>query len=178
MVGAGLTWREVNLLHAYSAYRQAVGGPWAAERADLMTQALVAFPSVAGAAIGLFSTLFGPGNGEAEAAREDVRAALAAVPDLRHDQALRELVVLVEATTRTNWALQRETVSLKFASSSIPFLPAPVPLTEVFVWCPDFEGLHLRFGLVARGGVRWSDRHADLRGEVLGLAGPRSRRTP
>ncbi len=177
VVGADLTWREVNLLHAYCSYRQAVGGPWAAERADLMTQALVAFPSVAAAVVALFSALFGPGTGAVEAARGEALAALAAVPELRHDQALRELVVLVEATTRTNWALQRETVSLKFASSSIPFLPAPVPLAEVFVWSPNFEGLHLRFGLVARGGVRWSDRHADLRGEVLGLARAKSRKT-
>ncbi len=135
-----------------------------------MVQALVAFPAVARATVGLFSTLFGPGTGEAEVARAELMAALAAVPDLHQDQALRELVMLVEATTRTNWALQRGTVSLKFASSSVPFLPEPVPLTEVFVWCPDFEGLHLRFGLVARGGVRWSERHTDLRAEVLGLA--------
>ncbi|MGP8208361.1 MAG: NAD-glutamate dehydrogenase domain-containing protein [Acidimicrobiales bacterium] len=171
VVGAGLSWREVNLLHAYCAYRQAVGGPRAAERADLMTQALVAFPAAAAVVVGLFRGLFGPGSGAAaDGARSDLRAALAAVPDLQHDEALRELVALVEATTRTNWALERETISLKFASRSVPFLPPPLPLTEVFVWCPGFEGLHLRFGPVARGGIRWSDRRADLRGEVLGLA--------
>ena len=136
VVGAGLGWREVNLLHAYCAYRLAVGGPRAAERADLMTHALVAFPSVAAAAVGLFRALFGPGTAATEAARADMSAALAGVPDLRHDEALRELVALVEATTRTNWALDRETISLKFASSSIPFLPPPVPLAEMFVWCP------------------------------------------
>ncbi|MGA3219626.1 MAG: NAD-glutamate dehydrogenase domain-containing protein [Acidimicrobiales bacterium] len=171
VVGAGLSWREVNLLHAYCCYRQAIGGPRAAERADLMTQALVAFPSSAAAAVRLFRALFGRQSGAvAEEARAGILAALAAVPDLQHDEALRELVALVEATTRTNWGLERETISLKFASSSIPFLPPPLPLAEVFVWCPTFEGLHLRFGLVARGGIRWSDRRADLRGEVLGLA--------
>jgi len=170
VVGAGLSWREVNLLHAYCAYRLAVEGPRAAERADLMANALVAFPAVAAAAVGLFRALFGPGDADAERARTDLLGALAGVPDLRHDEALRELVALVEATTRTNWALDRETISLKFASSSIPFLPPPVPLAEMFVWSPEFDGLHLRFGPVARGGIRWSDRRSDLRGEVLGLA--------
>ena len=170
VVGAGLGWREVNLLHAYCAYRLAVGGPRAAERADLMTDALVVFPSVAAAAVALFRALFGPRGADAEGARADLLAALAGVPDLRHDEALKELVALVEAPTRTNWALDRETISLKFASSSIPFLPPPVPLAEMFVWSPEFDGLHLRFGPVARGGIRWSDRRSDLRGEVLGLA--------
>jgi glutamate dehydrogenase len=131
VVGAGLSWREVNLLHAYCAYRLAVEGPRAAERADLMANALVAFPAVAAAAVGLFRALFGPGDADAERARTDLLGALAGVPDLRHDEALRELVALVEATTRTNWALDRETISLKFASSSIPFLPPPVPLAEM-----------------------------------------------
>ena len=171
VVGAGLGWHEVNLLHAYCAYRQAVGGPRAVERAGLMTEALVAFPSTAAAAVRLLRALFGPGNGAAvEVARSEMQAALATVPDLQHDEVLRELVALVEATTRTNWPLGRETISLKFASGAVPFLPLPRPLAEVFVWCPTFEGLHLRFGLVARGGIRWSDRRSDLRGEVLGLA--------
>ncbi len=76
----------------------------------------------------------------------------------------------MEATTRSNWAFRRDTIALKIASGSVPFLPAPLPLTETFVWCPWFEALHVRFGRVARGGIRWSDRHADLRSEVLGLA--------
>jgi glutamate dehydrogenase len=171
VVGAGLGWREVNLLHAYCAYRQAVGGPRAVERAELMAEALVAFPSTAAAAVRLFRALFGPGSGvAAEVARSEVLAALATVPDLQHDEVLRELVALVEATTRTNWPLDRETISLKFAGGSVPFLSPPRPLAEVFVWCPAFDGLHLRFGLVARGGIRWSDRRSDLRAEVLGLA--------
>jgi glutamate dehydrogenase len=173
VVGAGLDWREVNLLHAYYAYRHAVGGRRAVERAEMMAEALVAFPSAAAAAARLFHALFGPGTGHGAAAgtaRSEMLAALAAVPDLEHDEVLRELVALIEATTRTNWPLEQETISLKFASGSLPFLPPPRPLTEVFVWCPGFSGLHLRFGLVSRGGIRWSDRRADLRGEVLGLA--------
>lgn len=171
VLGAELNWRAVNLLCAYSDYRRVVGGPKASERAEAMSKALVAFPSVAAAAAGLFESLLVPGTiVPANAARAELLAALSEVPDLEHDRALRELVSLIEATTRSSWALRRETISLKFASPSVPFLPAPRPVAEVFVWAPWLEALHLRFGLVARGGIRWSDRQSDLRGEVLGLA--------
>ncbi|HTT88176.1 MAG TPA: NAD-glutamate dehydrogenase domain-containing protein [Acidimicrobiales bacterium] len=171
VIGAGLDWREVALLSAYCAYRRVVGGPWAAEAADGMSDALVAFPTSAAAAVRLFMSLLAPEPGlPAGDARAAMLDAVAGVPDLEHDRALHELVSLVDATVRSNWALRRETISLKFASGSVPFLPAPSPLTETFVWCPWFEALHVRFGRVARGGIRWSDRHADIRSEVLGLA--------
>ncbi len=96
--------------------------------------------------------------------------ALSRVPDLAHHEVLSELLSLVEATTRSNWALKRGPVALKFASASVHFLPAPKPTSEIFVWTPWFHGLHLRFGAVARGGIRWSERQRDLRTEVLGLA--------
>jgi glutamate dehydrogenase len=79
------------------------------------------------------------------------------------------LLALVEATVRTTWP-GAATVAFKLDSAQVPFLPAPRPYAEVYVWSPWFEGLHLRFGPVARGGIRWSDRAADLRGEVLALA--------
>ena len=186
VLSAGLSWHEVNLLCAYQAYRQAVGGPRAADRATVMREALVLFPSVAAAAIKLFYGLLvpdppaGPGaehvpvehvavehEGEAHST---LLEALSRVPDLAHHEALTELLLLVEATTRSNWALKRGPVALKFASASVPFLPAPKPTSEIFVWAPWFHGLHLRFGEVARGGIRWSERQRDLRTEVLGLA--------
>ena len=174
VIGAGLQWREVALLCTYCGYRRVVGGPWSAEAAGAMTDALVAFPACAVAAVRLFVALLVPGPAQsaqsADEAWESMLATLAGVPDLEHDRAMRDLASLVEATTRTNWALQTETICLKFASPSVPFLPAPRPLTETYVWCPWFEALHVRFGLVARGGIRWSDRQADLRSEVLGLA--------
>ncbi|MGH9107566.1 MAG: NAD-glutamate dehydrogenase domain-containing protein, partial [Acidimicrobiales bacterium] len=92
------------------------------------------------------------------------------VPDLSHYEALGELVALVEATTRSNWALGPGAVAFKLAAAEVPFLPPPRPATEVFVWAPWFEAIHLRFGLVARGGIRWSDRQSDMRAEVLSLA--------
>ena len=171
VLGAELDWRQVNLLCAYSAYRQVVGGPRSAESAESIRSALVAFPSVADAAVRLFTALLVPGADlSSPAARAGVVAALSTVPDLEHDQALHELVSLVEATVRSNWALGNDTISLKLASPGLAFLPPPRPVFETFVWSPWFQALHVRFGLVARGGVRWSDRHADLRGEVLGLA--------
>jgi glutamate dehydrogenase len=187
VVGAALGWRDVNLLRSYCAYRQAVGGPRADDRAELLAEALVRFPSAAAAALSLFrarlegqSTGDNPGAGRPEAegtpsededsARAEVYKALASVPDRAHDEVLRELVALVDATTRSSWSLDQETIALKLASAPLPFLPLPRPLVETFVWSPTFEGLHLRFGLVARGGVRWSERRSDLRGEVLGLA--------
>ena len=171
VVGAGLRWRDVALLFAYCAYRKVIGGPWSAGAADAMGAALVAFPVCATAAVRLFGALLVPGSGPpADEARSSMLAALATVPDLEHDRALHELALLVEATIRSNWALQNETICLKFSSPAVPFLPPPHPLTETFVWCPWFEGVHLRFGLVARGGIRWSDRQSDLRSEVLGLA--------
>ena len=171
VIGAGLDWRQVALLCTYCAYRRVVGGPWSADAADAMSGALVAFPGSALAAVRLFVALLVPGSGTpADEARAAMLEAFSAVPDLEHDKALHELAFLLEATTRTNWALGGATISVKFASSAIPFLPAPQPMAETFVWCPWFEGLHVRFGLVARGGIRWSDRQADLRSEVLGLA--------
>jgi glutamate dehydrogenase len=181
VLSAGLTWHEVNLLCAYQAYRQAVGGPRAIDRAALMGEALVLFPSVAAAVMKLFYSLLVPappsglgadqvGVEHDSEARSAVLEALSRVPDLAHHEVLTELLSLLEATTRSNWALERGPVALKFASSSVPFLPAPKPISEIFVWAPWSHGLHLRFGAVARGGIRWSERQRDLRTEVLGLA--------
>lgn len=180
VLSAELSWHEVNLLCAYQAYRQAVGGPRAIDRAALMGEALVLFPSVAAAVIKLFYGLLVPAPPfglsadhvavEHDEERSTVVEALSSVPDLAHHEVLTELLSLVEATTRSNWALKRGPVALKFASASVPFLPAPKPTSEIFVWAPWFHGLHLRFGPVARGGIRWSERQRDLRTEVLGLA--------
>jgi glutamate dehydrogenase len=171
VLGAELDWRQVNLLCAYSAYRQVVGGPRSADSAQSIRAALVAFPSVAAAAVRLFDALLVPGPGlSPDEARSALAIARSKVPDLEHDQALHELVSLVEATVRSNWALGHDTISLKLSSPGLAFLPAPRPLSETFVWSSWFQALHVRFGLVARGGIRWSDRQADLRGEVLGLA--------
>ena len=140
-----------------------------------MSGALVAFPATAVAAVRLFDALLGPGTAPFPADTGDeplahALNALSVVPDRAHYDALRELLSLIEGTTRSSWALDGVAFALKFASPTMEFLPRPRPAVEVFVWSPWFVGLHMRFGLVARGGIRWSDRQSDLRAEVLGLA--------
>ena len=128
----------------------------------------------------------GPGEGggaapaEGPASEAEIRARLAAhlaeVVHLGQDQVLRSYLALVDATIRTSYPLcgpdggPLPTVSLKLASRQVPDLPLPHPMVETWVHGPDVEGVHLRFGAVARGGIRWSDRPEDFRTEVLDLA--------
>ncbi|MGZ4650858.1 MAG: NAD-glutamate dehydrogenase domain-containing protein, partial [Kineosporiaceae bacterium] len=106
---------------------------------------------------------------------EEIRAALDAVASLDHDRILRSFLTLIQATVRTN-AFQRDDdggpkpyLSFKLDLRSVPDLPLPRPVHEIFVYSPRVEGVHLRFGDVARGGLRWSDRQEDFRTEILGL---------
>ena len=103
------------------------------------------------------------------AARKELAEAIDAVPVLDADRLLRSLASLVEATLRTNFYLNKPYLSFKLNPSSIPAAPAPRPQFEIWVYSPRVEGVHLRFGPIARGGLRWSDRREDFRTEVLGL---------
>lgn len=103
------------------------------------------------------------------AARKELVEAIDAVPVLDADRLLRSLASLVEATLRTNFYLDKPYMSFKLNPSNIPAAPAPRPLYEIWVYSPRVEGVHLRFGAIARGGLRWSDRREDFRTEVLGL---------
>src|SRR4029077_7796870 len=91
------------------------------------------------------------------------------------DRILRSLLALVRATLRTNYFQQatdggaKPYISVKLDPKSVPDLPAPRPAYEIWVYSPRVEGVHLRFGKVARGGLRWSDRREDFRTEILGL---------
>ncbi|MHC6218984.1 NAD-glutamate dehydrogenase [Arthrobacter sp. MMS24-S77] len=104
-----------------------------------------------------------------DAARKELAEAIDAVPVLDADRLLRSLASLVEATLRTNFYLGKPYMSFKLNPSNIPAAPAPRPLYEIWVYSPRVEGVHLRFGAIARGGLRWSDRREDFRTEVLGL---------
>ncbi|MEV7604204.1 NAD-glutamate dehydrogenase [Paenarthrobacter sp. NPDC089322] len=103
------------------------------------------------------------------AARKKLAEAIDAVPVLDADRLLRSLASLVEATLRTNFYLEKPYISFKLNPSSIPAAPLPRPKFEIWVYAPQVEGVHLRFGPIARGGLRWSDRREDFRTEVLGL---------
>lgn len=100
---------------------------------------------------------------------DDIYAKLSHIENVAEDNILRTLINLVESTLRTNYALNKHYISFKFDSNNIYNLPLPKPYREIFVYSKHFEGVHLRGGPVSRGGLRWSNRYADFRTEVLGL---------
>ncbi len=102
-------------------------------------------------------------------ARARCEALAEAMPSLTDESLARNLITLVAAIVRTNFFLDRAAVSFKIHSRTAHFIPEPRPLYEIFVYAVDFEGVHLRSDLVARGGIRWSDRPDDFRTETLGL---------
>ena len=180
---AGLDWRQVTVLRAYLRYW--LQGHTAFSATDL-ADPLVTFPEVARALVGYFQTRFDPDrehNMEASGAmplealeRARCTAELDLVPQLQQDQVLRGYLQLIDATLRTNYfqvdadGRHRGALALKLDSSAVAELPAPRPEVEAFVHGPAVEGIHLRAGLIARGGLRWSERPTDFRTEVLDLA--------
>ncbi|MGH1492691.1 MAG: NAD-glutamate dehydrogenase [Acidimicrobiales bacterium] len=178
---AGLGAADVAVLRAYSRYLHQVRFAYSP---SFVEQALAEHPAVVRLMFELFTTRFDPdeaeGDGEtvgAAAAELEDRIAIAidTIESLDHDRVLRRFLNLITATIRTTWAQRdqhgnaREYLALKFDCRIIEELPEPRPAYEIFVYSPRFEGVHLRAGPVARGGLRWSDRSEDYRTEVLGL---------
>ncbi|MBP1182740.1 NAD-glutamate dehydrogenase [Methylobacterium sp. PvR107] len=174
---AALPWREAALLRALGRYLRQLRIRYGQ---DYLAGTLSRHSGIARAIVALFRTRFDPAlTGDRDARQAEVRAgieaALADVTSLDDDRILRRFVNLVEAAVRTNFfqsgpdGKPRETISFKFACSRVTAMPLPRPLFEIFVYAPRVEGVHLRFGYVARGGLRWSDRPEDFRTEILGL---------
>ena len=173
---AGLTARQVEVLRAYSRYLRQIGFPFSQQYIETT---LARHAGVAGQLVQLFTAPFPPDGvdraDEAAATRAAVLQALDAVPSLDDDRTLRALLALIDATVRTNAfrpgpnAGYRDVLAFKFDTSKVPDLPLPKPLFEIWVCSPRVEGVHLRNGRIARGGIRWSDRREDFRTEVLGL---------
>ncbi|WP_017931095.1 NAD-glutamate dehydrogenase [Robiginitomaculum antarcticum] len=176
----GLSWRDVAVIRTMCRYR-AQSGMDPSETVQIA--ALTAHGDIARLLFALFETRFDPKmfadmGARAEAATAivaKITSALDTVQSLDYDRVLRRLSDLLQNTLRTNF-YQRDDdgapspyISLKIASRELEDLPNPKPYREIFVWSPRVEGLHLRFGPVARGGLRWSDRRDDYRTEVLGL---------
>jgi glutamate dehydrogenase len=176
----GIGWREAALIRALARYRQQSGLD---PSQGVQEQALADYPGVARLVLDLFQTKFDPAvvadlparKEQAKAVEAKIGEALQAVESLDADRVLRRIAALVGAIQRTNFyqlaadGQPKPYISFKIASRDLEDLPAPKPYREIFISAPHVEGVHLRFGPVARGGLRWSDRRDDFRTEVLGL---------
>ncbi|MBC7952287.1 MAG: NAD-glutamate dehydrogenase [Rhodospirillaceae bacterium] len=167
VLGAGLNWREVVVLRSYAKYLRQAGSTLSQAYVE---RALADNPVQAAALIALFLARFDPDNARDPAqAEEAVIAALDRVGSADDDRILRRFLNVIQATLRTNYFLTKPYLSFKLDSRAVEDLPLPRPWVEVFVTSPRMEGIHLRGGKVARGGIRWSDRREDFRTEILGL---------
>jgi len=180
ILAAGLTLRQAAVLRTYSRYLQQAGFPFSQ---SYIEQALVRHPGLAQALVALFDARFDPRAEPhpaqaavvVDALRTDVIERLDAVPSLDDDRICRAILTLIDATLRTNAFRRRDgggfspEIAVKFDPLRIPFLPEPRPMFEIWVCSPKVEGVHLRGGRIARGGLRWSDRPEDFRTEILGL---------
>ncbi len=170
---ADVEWRDVAVLRAYTRYLTQLGGLFSP---SYVHEIVIQYADVARGLIQLFNARLDPERHDeviAQQVRSWLTEAIDGVPSLDADRVLRALVSLVDATVRTNaWQIvddDSRALALKLDPSQILGVPKPVPAAEIFVYSPRSEGVHLRAGLVARGGLRWSDRMEDYRTEVLGL---------
>ena len=165
VVAAGLDAGDVTVLRAYRRYRQLVSPQFT----DVyQNDVLVRNAESAKLLVRLFRARFCEGADEAPI-RAELDGRLEAVASLDEDRILRGFLGLIDATVRSNAQLDKPYLSLKLRSAEVPLIPSPAPLFEIYVYSPASEGIHLRGGHVARGGIRWSDRREDYRTEVLGL---------
>ena len=177
IMDAGLPPRTINLLRAYAAYLRQGGIAWTIQ---LTVGALGKWHEVTSKLVQLFQLRFDMAHGASEAEREatsnalveNILADLDAIPIPQEDTILRTYLNVILATSRTNFYVDQtgnDVIAFKLVPRELDFLPMPKPLHEIFVFSDTFEAVHLRFGAVARGGLRWSDRPGDFRTEVLGL---------
>jgi glutamate dehydrogenase len=174
---ANLGWREVTVLRAYSKYLRQTGFAFSQ---GYMEQALSANAAIAKKLAEVFVALFDPKNAAEAGVKilvltDEIENALDSVENLDEDRIIRRFLAVIRATHRTNYfqkdagGATKPYLSFKFDPALVPGLPEPRPMFEIYVYSPRVEGVHLRGGKVARGGLRWSDRMEDFRTEVLGL---------
>jgi glutamate dehydrogenase len=181
VLAAALAWRDVALIRTISRFLRQIHVPYSQ---GYMWATLVKHASIAADLVGLFNARFDPRldiSADERKAREAeiagaIEAALRGVESLDEDRILRRFVNAIQAAIRTNFyqidagGQPKQLIAIKFASRSLDAVPLPRPRYEIFVYSPRVEGVHLRFGKVARGGIRWSDRPQDFRTEILNLA--------
>ncbi|HSA40650.1 MAG TPA: NAD-glutamate dehydrogenase, partial [Mycobacterium sp.] len=176
---AALTWQQVVVIRTYAKYLRQAGFPYSQ---SYIESVLTHHPDTVGALVALFEAIFDPTLADEERAARAQAAASAVATDIDAlvsmdiDRVLRAFASLIQATLRTNYFVTRAdsvrtrgVLAIKLNPTLIDELPLPRPKFEIFVYSPSVEGVHLRFGAVARGGLRWSDRREDFRTEVLGL---------
>ncbi|MET9510514.1 NAD-glutamate dehydrogenase [Streptomyces flavidovirens] len=177
VLSAGLDWRQAMVLRAYAKYLRQAGSTFSQ---DYMEDTLRNNVHTTRLLISLFEARMSPerqiaGTELTDGLLEELDGALDQVASLDEDRILRSFLTVIKATLRTSFFQRTQSgephgyVSMKFDPQAIPDLPAPRPAYEIWVYSPRVEGVHLRFGKVARGGLRWSDRREDFRTEVLGL---------
>ncbi|MGJ3232030.1 MAG: NAD-glutamate dehydrogenase [Oceanicaulis sp.] len=180
VLAIGVTWREAAFLRTCARYRLQTGLD---PSQSIQEEAFAAHPVIARKLLEMAKVRFDPSQALDFETREsrsaelgkEIRSLLEQVESLDHDRVLRRIMRLIEAVLRTNFyqtdaaGNPKPWISLKIASKKVRELPEPKPYREIFVWSPRVEGVHIRFGPVARGGLRWSDRREDFRTEVLGL---------
>lgn len=177
VVSAQLTWREVAVLRGYVKYLRQIGFTFSQEYIE---RTLASHAGIARNLTELFKLSFSPEYADGQRPGNsdlisEIETELDAVTSLDEDRILRRILEVILATIRTNYFQKTEAgayksyISFKFSPQAISDLPLPRPMFEIFVYSPRVEGVHLRGGKVARGGLRWSDRREDFRTEILGL---------
>jgi glutamate dehydrogenase len=176
VLGGGLPGRNVIILRAYAKYMRQIGTSFSR---DYIANTLSNYPDIAKLLIELFNQRYNPKLKRSEkkekALLTEVKERLDTVSNLDDDRIIRRYLDLILSTLRTNFfqndseGNEKSYMSFKMLPEMIPEMPLPRPKFEIFVYSPRVEGVHLRGGKVARGGLRWSDRQEDFRTEVLGL---------
>lgn len=175
ILAANITWHEIVMLRAYAKYFKQIGFPLSQ---NYIEETLLHYASITRHLVTLFNARFHPEEHDKikiQNERTAIESALESVNSLDEDKIIRRYLEVILATMRTNYFQKdqhkniKSYVSFKLDPALISDLPLPRPMHEIFVYSPRMEGIHLRAGKVARGGLRWSDRREDFRTEVLGL---------
>ena len=176
ILGAELGGREVSIVRAYAKYERQIGGTFSQ---SYIEDTFARYPEIAKLLIRLFNLRFSPAKKwnqkTVDKVLASIESSLDSVANLDDDRIIRRFVEMINATIRTNYFQphpetgEKSYISFKILPEQITDVPLPLPKYEIFVYSPQIEGVHLRGGKVARGGLRWSDRREDFRTEVLGL---------